>query len=56
MRCSVCGELAHVVLCDGPPRPGSKRKTCDARLCVRCAQDAGDDRHLCPGHAFGVQR
>jgi len=48
-RCSVCGNLGASKLCDGPPPPGSRRKTCDAALCVRCAKTApGRDTDFCP--------
>ncbi len=45
-RCSVCKARPHTRLCDGPgKRPG---KTCNAKLCDRCAKHVGPDRDLCP--------
>jgi hypothetical protein len=52
-RCSACGELGATLLCDGPPPSGTRRKTCDARLCQSCATHTGRDRDLCPVCASG---
>jgi hypothetical protein len=55
-RCSACGELRATKLCDGPPAPGSRKKTCDADLCTRCAVHVdGKDVDYCPRHAPGAQ-
>jgi hypothetical protein len=55
-RCSVCGELRASKLCDGPPAPGSRNKTCDVDLCTRCAVHVdGKDVDFCPRHAPGAQ-
>lgn len=53
--CSVpgCGR-PHEVLCDYQLVPlefGKEPKTCDAKLCRRCAKHVGPDRDLCPPHA-----
>jgi len=51
MQCEFCGLWTATLLCDGPtnwrthPR---RKKTCDAALCASCAQEVGEDRHLCP--------
>jgi hypothetical protein len=31
-------------------KPTSKNKTCDAKLCERCAYSPATDKHLCPKH------
>lgn len=50
-RCAFC-SASSTKLCDGPPRPGSKKKTCDAPLCARHATHlAGHDVDYCPPHA-----
>ena len=41
-----CG-IAADFLCDWPVGDG---KTCDARLCVVCAREIGEDRHACEIH------
>lgn len=41
-----CG-IAADFLCDWPVGDG---KTCDARLCVVCAREIGEDRHTCEIH------
>jgi hypothetical protein len=50
VRCSVCGTLSKAIkLCDGPPPPGVKRKTCDAKVCPKCALHVeGQDIDYCP--------
>ncbi len=50
-RCSVCGKLRATKLCDGPPAPGSRKKTCDRDLCTGCATHAdSQDVDYCPDH------
>jgi len=57
-RCSVCGDLTTVVLCDfvleGQAllfgEPGAKSRTCDAPLCKRCAIHIPPDTDFCPDH------
>lgn len=46
--CSSCGELAATKLCDGPLHLTTKRKTCDAPLCVKCARHRAGDVDYCP--------
>jgi hypothetical protein len=48
--CCACARRA-TLLCDGPPPPGAKRKTCDAPLCPEHAVHVGPDRDLCPACA-----
>lgn len=50
--CSVCLKRESSLECDGPPPPGTRRKSCDAPLCERCAisiRARGLD--YCPDHA-----
>lgn len=44
-----CGTSVYTRLCDHR-EPGRKR-TCDAKLCDRCAVSVGPNRDLCPAHA-----
>lgn len=44
-RCQVCWQRPHTKLCDGEREPG---KTCDKKLCDRCAKHVGPNRDLCP--------
>lgn len=46
-RCATCGSEG-TLLCDGPPRAGAKKKTCDAPICKAHAKEIGPDQHLCP--------
>lgn len=49
--CSRCGAAAGV-LCDFIVKRTKKRsRTCNAKLCARCAHHFGADRDLCPEHA-----
>src|SRR3954470_1522461 len=62
-RCTFCGRLDHLVLCDGPraipldqfhlylklEAAGREPSfTCDVKMCSRCALHAGDDLDYCP--------
>jgi hypothetical protein len=60
--CSVCKARKSSKLCDYPLRGRKAGKTCDAKLCERCAQQqaqqapfpgsrVGDTIDLCPAHA-----
>jgi len=51
--CAFCGA-PHTKLCDEPLRGAKAGKTCDAKMCARCATPAGDNRDLCPPHARDV--
>lgn len=44
-RCG-CG-VAATLLCDWKMAAG---KTCDRPICMGCAQQVADDKHLCPEH------
>jgi hypothetical protein len=55
-RCSACKTALGTLLCDGPAKPGSRSKTCDAPLCRRCAKHVGPDRDLCPACVEGGAR
>lgn len=48
--CSNCKRPAGL-LCDYPLRGPKAGKTCDRKLCERCAVETGAERHLCPAHA-----
>lgn len=50
-QCTACKEREHDVLCDFPLAGAKAGKTCDVRLCKRCAVHVGDDRDYCPPHA-----
>lgn len=54
-RCATCGAPAPL-LCDGPPAPDSRRKTCDAPICKAHAKHIGPDRDLCPKCVAGGAR
>lgn len=45
--CLYC-TAPHTKLCDYEVAPG---KTCDRKLCDRCAVHVGPNRDLCPDHA-----
>lgn len=44
--CSDCGDVTDVI-CDYPV---GDDKTCDRRLCGRCAHEVGPDLHYCHTH------
>lgn len=46
--CAACRKPA-TLQCDAPTaaRPSG---VCDRYICVKCAIDLGDDRHICPLH------
>lgn len=48
-RCKWCGGRAEK-LCDFPVKIKGKDGTCDANMCVRCAQNIGPNADLCPPH------
>jgi hypothetical protein len=48
-RCQVCKAGEHTLLCDAPLRGAKTGKTCDRKLCDRCAVKVGD-LDLCPAH------
>jgi len=55
LKCQVkgCGKGA-VALCDHllePHQRGTKKRSCDARLCADHRVRVGDNRDLCPFHA-----
>lgn len=50
IKCKVCGAPAEY-LCDEPLTGAKAGKTCDVRICDRCATQVDRDRHLCPPHA-----
>jgi hypothetical protein len=54
--CSVCGVRRHTKLCDGPPPPKSRRKTCDAKLCDACALKVADVLPTGPAEVRGFYR
>ncbi|HKI30282.1 MAG TPA: hypothetical protein VKA46_00220 [Gemmataceae bacterium] len=45
-HCAYCPRPVEV-LCDGPPQPGSKSKTCDKGVCRVHAHVVGPDVDLC---------
>ncbi len=45
-----CGR-SHTKLCDFPLKGAKAGKTCDAKLCDRCAVRVGKDTDYCPAHA-----
>jgi hypothetical protein len=47
-KCEFCRMRPHTKLCDFPAGPG---KTCDAKMCDRCATHVGRDLDNCPRHA-----
>lgn len=49
-RCKECGGRA-IKLCDYPLAGRKVGKTCDAKLCGRCAVNVGPDRDYCPAHS-----
>jgi hypothetical protein len=49
-RCKECGATGDR-LCDYPLRGKAAGRTCDVRLCSRCAVVVGPDRDYCPPHA-----
>lgn len=49
--CEACKSEPHAVLCDYPLSGPKAGKTCDRKLCARCAVHAGPNRDLCPAHA-----
>lgn len=51
VRCAYC-QAWSTKLCDGPPREGSRKKTCDRPLCpAHAVHVAGKDIDFCPEHA-----
>jgi hypothetical protein len=46
-RCHFCNRWSEK-LCDFPT--GKNGKTCDARMCSRCASSVGPDLDYCPRH------
>jgi hypothetical protein len=48
--CSECGRLA-TLLCDWKFTGRKAGKTCDAKLCAKCASEPAAGKHLCPPHA-----
>jgi hypothetical protein len=48
-RCYVCGD-PQAFLCDYPVTRDGNPGTCDKRMCFRCANEVGPDRHYCNGH------
>jgi hypothetical protein len=51
-RCKFCGSQSAMLLCDFEigVTLGGYPITCDARICVHCAQHAGPDMDFCPKH------
>ena len=56
-KCDFC-DYPSTLLCDFPVREYTAlsgeiivTKTCDARICARCATPVGPDKDYCPGHA-----
>jgi hypothetical protein len=49
--CAFCGKPGNK-LCDFPLREG---KTCDARMCVKCAAHVEPDTDYCPIHRGKVK-
>lgn len=49
--CAICDDLPHEVLCDFPLSGRKAGKTCDMKLCRRCASHVAKERDLCPAHA-----
>lgn len=52
-RCPFCNRHWAGLLCDHPIGRG---KTCDRRMCRRCATKVGPDRHLCPEHKAAARQ
>lgn len=50
-RCQCCERNVATLLCDFPLKGAKEGKTCDRRMCDRCAQNAGPDTDYCPAHA-----
>lgn len=47
-NCQECLKREHTKLCDY--RPAGSQKTCDKKLCDKCAVKVGKDIDYCPGH------
>ena len=45
--CGFCHARLHSKLCDYPTGKG---KTCDRKMCDRCATSVGEDLDYCPTH------
>lgn len=50
-RCRFCGSGNATKLCDFPLRGEMAGKTCDIRMCARCAVKVGENKDYCPPHA-----
>ena len=50
--CKFCGEpiAGNPILCDWKLTGTKAGRTCDARMCRRCAAAVGEDKDLCPPH------
>lgn len=45
--CSFCRARPHTKLCDFELAPG---RTCDRKMCDRCATSVGTEKDHCPNH------
>lgn len=50
-KCGSCRQYTHTKLCDYPLIGEMQGRTCDMRLCERCAVSVGPNKDYCPAHA-----